>query len=911
MVDLHRGGALAEGLQGVPPWDETSGEGSPARIASRTAVDLMRGDRSLQEAESDTMPEAATMPVLASQSVFRGYFDGFENAHARGWVMDVAAPEEPVELTVLIDGEEVERIVADATREDVRHILQHPDGRVGFSYDVRDSYLDGVTHRISFRLPDGTLMAHIGQGGVTDLLEAHEFSGYPTVTIEGNVDNYSRGALRGWVLRRIGRDDKGRGGCHLTVTCNGVRIGQVKADRFRIDVATAMGCDANCGFEFAIPVQHRKSYPQTFCFFVIPDQVEIGGSPFTTSVIDDHLEGRLLDITARMNNLHRDFLRDLTSLRRDMALLLPETSYNIDDYDRWARRYYDHLRARTATARRREREAGGITEPLVTVMVPVYKPVISDFVACVESVIAQTWQNWELILVDDGGKSPEVSRRMDAFAAADKRIRCIRRQRNVGIAKATNVALEAARGEWIVFFDHDDVLVDVALEVMLREQRRTGAKMLYSDEDKVDAAGYFQEPNFKPDWNYRYMLGCNYVCHLLIVDTKVIRKVGLLRSDYDGAQDHDYILRISEQIPHSAIHHVREMLYHWRKTPNSTASDISNKGYAVQAGVRAVTDHLKRMGRAADVEAINNLTIYSVAFLPEGQPKVTVVIPFKDEIETTRNCIETLLETTDYTNFDIVLVDNWSTTLEAQDFRAEIADMPRVRILPVEEEFNYSRLNNLAVANSSSDLVLFMNNDVFVTEPGWLGRMIGEFTDGQVGAVGAKLVYPVGSVQHAGVVVGIHGAAAHVHAGIGAEDYGYIGRARLSQEFTACTAALLLVRRSVFDEVGGFDERQLRVAYNDVDFCLKIRDAGYKIIWNAETVAEHHESLSRGSDMRPEQEQRFFVEQQAMFDRWASHKLFLNDPAYNPWFTREDRPFYDLRDPASDPTAMLEDQPTS
>ncbi len=853
------------------------------------------------------MSDAATMPVLASQSVFRGYFDGFENAHAKGWVMDVARPERPVELAVLIDGAEVERITAAQTREDVRHILQHPDGRVGFSYDVPDSYLDGVTHRISFKLPDGTVMAHIGEGGVTDLLEAHEFSGYPTVTIQGNVDNYSRGALRGWVLRRIGHDDKGRGSCHLTVTCDGVRIGQVRADRFRIDVATALGCDANCGFEFVVPSQYRKSYAQTFRFFVIPDQVEIGNSPFSTSVVDDHLEGRLLDISSRMNKLHREFLRDLTGLRKDMAQLLPDASYNIDDYDRWARRYYDHLRARTAIARRREHEAGAPGEPLVTVMVPVYKPVISDFVACVESVIAQTWQNWELVLVDDGGKSPEVSRRMDAFAASDKRIRCIRRQRNVGIAKATNVAIEAAKGEWIVFFDHDDVMVDVAIEVMMREQRRTRAKMLYSDEDKVDAAGYFQEPNFKPDWNYRYMLGCNYVCHLLIVETKVIRKVGLLRSDYDGAQDHDYILRISEEIPHDAIHHVREMLYHWRKTPNSTASDISNKGYAVAAGVRAVGDHLKRTGRRATVEAINNLTIYSVDFVPVGQPSVTIVIPFKDEIETTRSCIETLLETTDYKNFEIVLVDNWSTTLDAQDFRAEVDEMPRVRTLLVEEEFNYSRLNNVAVATATSDLVLFMNNDVFVTEPGWLGRMIGELSDAKVAAVGAKLLYPAGHVQHAGVVVGIHGVAAHVHAGIGGEDYGYIGRARLSQEFTACTAALLLVRRAVFDEVGGFDEHELRVAYNDVDLCLKIRDAGYKVILNAETVAEHHESLSRGSDMRPEQEHRFFAEQQVMLERWGAHKLFRNDPAYNPWFTREDRPFFDLRDPTGD----FGDQPAS
>ncbi len=844
------------------------------------------------------MPDSSSLPILASQSVYRGYFDRFENGHAQGWVMDVAVPDEPVELLVVIDGEEVTRLLADDSREDVRAILQHPTGRVGFSFDVPDAYLDGVPHRISFMLPDGTLIAHIGEGGVADLLDAHDFSGYPTVTIQGNVDNYARGALRGWVLRKVGRQDTGTGGCHLMVTCNGVRIGQVVADRFRLDVASALACDANCGFEFKVPTQYRKSYPQTFRFFVIPDQVELGNSPFLTSVVDDYLEGRLLDISVRMDTLHRDLLRDLTALRRDVSAIVPQAGFNIDDYDRWARQYYNHLRARTAAIRQRERAGDPPPEPFLSILLPTYKPLMSDFVAAVESVIYQTYQNWELIIVDDGGKAPEISRRMDAFAEADSRIRCIRRQKNVGIAKATNVAIEAARGDWIVFFDHDDVLVDVALEVMLRAAREEGALMLYSDEDKVDSAGYFMEPNFKPDWNYRYVLGCNYVCHLLVVKTAVIRKVGVLRSDYDGAQDHDYILRISETIPHDKIHHVAEMLYHWRKTPNSTASDISNKGYAVQAGVNAVTDHLTRMGREAKVESINNLTIYGVEFAAVGTPSIAIVIPFKDEIDTTRNCLDTILETTAYDNYEIILVDNWSTTHEARDFRDDVSAMARVRVMVVEEEFNYSRLNNLAVASTDAEYVVFMNNDVFVTEPNWLGRMLGEMSDPAVAMVGAKLLYPSGGVQHAGVLVGVHGVAAHMHAGIPADDYGFIGRARLSQEFTAVTAAMMLVRRSVFDEVGGFDEVKLKVAYNDVDLCLKVRDGGYKIVWNAETIAEHHESLSRGSDMRPEQEARFFTEQQVMFERWRDKPIFLNDPVYSPWLTREDRPFFDLADPS-------------
>ncbi len=837
---------------------------------------------------------------MTSPADYRGYFDRFEQGHALGWTMDVEAPGRPVRLEVLIDGVVVDTILADESRDDVRAILQLPDDRVGFSWDVPNAYLDGQTHRLSFRLPDGKFVAHIGEGGIADLLEGHDFSGHPSVILQGHVDKYERGAIRGWIVRRVGHGDKGRGGCDLAVLCDGIRIGQIRADRFRLDVASVLGCDANCGFEFVVPAQHRKLYAQTFRFLVVPDGVEIENSPFVTGVVDDHLEGKLLDVVDRVNRLHRDMLRDLTALRRDIDGLLPRLRDTTENYDAWARRYYDHLRARTALARGRKRKSSR-REPLVSVLLPTFRPDPGDFSAAVGSVLAQTWSNWELIIVDDAGRSPEVTRRINDFVAADPRIRSVVRRRNVGIARATSLAIEAARGEWIAFFDHDDMLVDVALEVMMTAARETGARMLYSDEDKIDRTGTFMEPNFKPDWNARYVLGCNYVCHLLMVAADTARTVGPLRADYDGAQDHDYILRIAEAIGPQSIHHVPEMLYHWRKTPNSTATDISKKGYAVSAGVSAVADHLARLGRSAVVTSINDLTIYRVEFDLGRTPPVTVVIPYKDEIETTRSCVETLLEVTDYPALSVILVDNWSTTRDAENFRTEMGRRSDVRVLLVEEAFNYSRLNNLAAASApDAEFLVLMNNDVFVSEPRWLRRMLGEMSDPAVAAVGAKLVYPAGGVQHAGVIVGIHGVAAHMHAGIPAEDYGYVGRARLSQDLTAVTAALMLVRAKAFHEVGGFDEGALPVAYNDVDFCLRLRDRGWRVVLNADTVAEHQESLSRGSDLRPEQEHRFFTEQQVMLERWRDHALFRNDPAYNRWLTREDRPFFDLLPPDAD-----------
>ncbi len=843
------------------------------------------------------MSKISEAAVTTAAADYRGYFDRFEDGHAVGWVMDMMSPGTPVLLDVVLDGAVIDVVVADAVREDVRAILQLPDGRVGFVWDVPNTFLDGTPHRLGFRLPDGGFVAHIGEGGITDLRDVHVFSAHPTVTLQGRVDHYARGAIRGWVVRRVGRAAQAVGGCDLVVLCDGVRLGQIRADRFRLDVASAFGADANCGFEFVVPSRFRKTYPQTFRFIVVPDGLEIENSPFVSGVVDDHLEGRLLDVIERVNRLHGELLRDLTALRRDIDGLLPQPRDTVEAYDSWARRYYDNLRARVALVR--GRASATHARPLVSVLMPTYRPDLDDFVAAVGSVLAQTWQEWELVIVDDGGKAPEVTRRMNAFAASDDRIRLVKRRKNAGISAATNVAIAAARGDWIAFFDHDDMLVDVALEVMMEEARQTGARMLYSDEDKIDRTGFLSEPNFKPDWNARYLLGCNYVCHLLVVAADVVRAVGPMRPAYDGAQDHDYILRISEEIGSDAIRHVPELLYHWRKTPNSTASDISNKGYAVEAGVRAVSDHLVRLGRDATVSSINDLTIYKVEFELGRTPPVTVIIPYKDQVAMTRRCVRTLLDRTDYPELSVVLVDNWSTTREAAALRVEMASDRRIRVLVVEEDFNYSRLNNLAAASTpEAEFFVLMNNDVFVSDPLWLRRMLGEMSDPSVAAVGAKLLYPEGGVQHAGVIVGIHGVAAHMHAGLPANDYGYIGRARLSQELTAVTAALMLVRAEAYQALGGFDEKTLAVAYNDVDFCLRLRDRGWRVILNADTVAEHHESVSRGSDQRPEQERRFFAEQQTMLDRWRDHPLFRDDPAYSRWFTRDDRPFFDLLPPA-------------
>jgi len=830
---------------------------------------------------------------------FIGYFDSFADGVARGWAFDRRSPTSPVKLHVLIDQQEVGTIVCDELREDVQQALGHASGKLGFSFQVPPALVDGEPHQISFGFPDRSIVPSPDPDDSENpaaMRAAVGFTLHKQYEYQSFIDGMKQGALRGWVQQLDPFTKERTGGCIVVVTADGARVAQVRADRYRGDVAAVLGGDPNCGFEIILPNSYRKGGQRTFRFVVMPGEVELSGSPLTTHLVDDQLEGRLLEITAKVERLHGE----ITRLRSDLTDILPKPTYNLGDYDRWARRYYDHLRARVSARRAAEAQAGKVRpQPLVSILVPTYKPMMSDFTAAVESVLSQTYTNWELIIIDDGGKSPEIAAKIAQYAKQDTRIRPITLKKNAGISGATNAGLRAVRGDYVAFFDHDDLLVDVALELMINAAQDTGARILYSDEDKIDQAGYFLEPNLKPDFNHRYLLGCNYICHLLVVEAKTLAQVGELRATYDGAQDHDLILRLVEAVRREEIHHVPEVLYHWRKTPNSTAVRIDNKTYAIDAGVRAVGDHLERLGLKAKVDSIRGLTLYGITWLQKKQPRVSIIIPFKDQIDTTSRCVDALLAFTDYKDFEIVLVNNWSVTREAASFIKRVSKIRNVRVLTVEEEFNYSRLNNLACANNDADFFFFMNNDVFVGDKDWLKTIVSEaLASPDIGAVGGKFLYPNDTIQHAGVVVGPAGVAAHVHRGAPITDYGYIGRAMLSHEVSCVTAAGMLIRADVFREVGGFDEEHLRVAYNDVDLCLRVREAGYRIIWCAEFTAYHHESLSRGSDDRPEHEARFFAETQTMQKRWGMNPRYKRDPFYSKHFTVDRQPFFDLVDPA-------------
>ena len=810
--------------------------------------------------------------------------DEITEGGVRGWAIDEANPNQPVVMHVVIDGVPLGEVRCDGKREDVG-AAGFRSIHVGYAFPLPPALIDGRPHNLDFRHRQQRItVLHRGE-----IVETTPFAVEYRLRVHSFVDGVVNGAFRGWLVAGRGEHAKLTGGRDILVTCNEERVGQVCANRYRGDVGRALSSDPNCGFQFTPPVQFRSARAKSFRFFMLPEMVELDNSPYVTSFVTDQNEGDALAIVEQIDKLHAD----LTRLRRQVRALLPDPGFTLADYDRWWKHYEPDLRRRVIRARDADDAAAPGSGELVSIVMPVYRPNHADFHAAVQSALDQSWDNIELIIVDDASGDPELAAALSVLDENDGRVRVIRRADNGGISRATNDAVAAATGRWVLFFDHDDLLVDVAVEHLVAAARATGALLLYSDEDKIDASGFLQEPAFKPDWNYRLLLGVNYVCHLTMVDHETLLRAGPLDPEFDGAQDHDLLLRLAEILPERRIHHVPEILYHWRMSATSTAADIGNKSYAIGAGVRAIAAHLGRRNIPASVHSRDDTTLYKVDWKFSATPRVTIIVPFKDEADTTGRCLDALQANTNYPNFDIVLVDNWSMTSDGMQFSQDAASRSGVRVLRIKEPFNYARINNLAAAETDAEFVMFLNNDVFVEHDDWLRILVDEaLADARVGIVGGKFVYPNRTVQHAGVMLGIGDVAGHAHVGIPLAEGGYGGRASFAQEMSAVTAAGMLVRLSVFRAIGGFDEDHLAVAFNDVDLCLKARQAGFKVIWTPYFVAAHHESLSRGSDDRPSMENRFFHERETMIERYGAR--LKQDPFYSPHFALDRQAFFDL-----------------
>lgn len=517
--------------------------------------------------------------------------------------------------------------------------------------------------------------------------------------------------------------------------------------------------------------------------------------------------------------------------------------------------------------------------PKISILVPVYNTPETFLRQMIESVQKQTYGNWELCIANANPANEQVKVILKEYTANDARVKVTDVPENEGIAQNTNKALEIADGTFIGLLDHDDVLAENALYEVVKElNKAVDTDVIYTDEDKVSTAmdEYFS-PNFKPDFNLDMLRSNNYFCHFFVAKKELIETVGGFRGEYNGAQDYDLFLRCIEKA--ERIAHIPKILYHWRVHQESTADNPLSKMYAYDAGQKAIEQHLKRCGVTAEVSKTENLGFYRVKYQQEGSPLVSILIPNKDQKDTLDQCLKSIEARTDYENYEIIIIENNSTEQETFEYYKQIKN-PKIRVIEWKDEFNYSAINNFGVRHAKGEYLLFLNNDIEVINSDWLGEMLSNCQREEVGAVGAKLYYPDNTVQHAGVIVGIGGVAGSVFVGLKRGYTGYMHRASIQQNLSAVTAACMMVKKSVFEEVGGFEE-ELKVAFNDIDFCLKIREKGHLIVYDPYVELYHYESKTRGAEDTTEKIRRFQSEIEYMRSHWSSI-LKNGDPAYNP-----------------------------
>ena len=560
-----------------------------------------------------------------------------------------------------------------------------------------------------------------------------------------------------------------------------------------------------------------------------------------------------------------DFVRYMGTYQQDNSS---------QDYEAWLR---NHAAGRKEL--KRQRAAVFSTTPLISIVIPLYNTPLEYLKEMVDSVIAQTYGNWQLCLAD-GSEGDEVSEFLRKKYKQEIRISYKKLKENKGISENTNAAVKLAMGEYIMLCDHDDVLAPDALFHIVKAITEKKADAIYTDEDKISMDGkHYFEPNFKPDFNLFRLRENNYICHIFVVKRTILDQAGTFRREYDGAQDFDLIFRCCEKA--ERIVHIPRVLYHWRSHMNSTAANPESKRYAFEAGKRAIEAHYERAGIRADVELTERPGWYRSHVEIEGEPLISIIIPNKDHIDDLELCISSVEEKSTWKNYEILIVENNSEDKKTFAYYEQLKQRyENVRILVWKKEFNYSSINNFAVREARGEYLLFLNNDVEIITPSWMEEMLQICQQDGVGITGAKLYYPDDTIQHAGVVLGLGGIAGHIMCKARREDIGYMGRMVCVQEISAVTAACMLVKTSVFKAAGGFDE-ELRVAFNDIDLCMQVRQMGQKIVFTPYAELYHYESKSRGLEDTPEKQLRFSKEMKCFRRKWE-RELLKGDPYYSP-----------------------------
>ncbi len=581
-----------------------------------------------------------------------------------------------------------------------------------------------------------------------------------------------------------------------------------------------------------------------------------------------------------------------------------------------------------------QRSRNFAARPLISVVVPVYRTPEKYLREMIESVLGQTYPNWELCLADGSGETDIRAKRnretdesgesaakksrdqgtarsvefaaeeswdhetvgreasrcpesgaerrraiLEEYARNDSRIHVLFLEENRGIAGNTNAALAMAAGDYVGLLDHDDLLAPDALyEVAARLQGSARPELLYTDEDKFsEKQGEHFQPNLKPDYNPDLLRSNNYICHFLVCARELLARVGGFDGTYEGAQDYDFILRCTEQA--RGICHIPRVLYHWRTHAKSTADNPLSKQYAYEAGRRAIAAHLSRVGLDGEVSCKKDFGFYRVRYHVSGEPLVSIIIPNKDEKETLRKCLDSIKNRTKYQNYEIIIIENNSETEEIFSFYKEIDGRDSIRVVYWNKEFNYSAINNFGVRQAKGSYFVFLNNDIEVISEDWLDEMLGHCQRPGTGIVGVRLYYPDDTIQHAGIIVGIGGVGGCMFTGMKRSHSGYLHKESLQQDLSAVTAACMMVRREAFESAGGFEEK-LAVAFNDIDFCLRVREKGYLVVYDPYAELYHYESKTRGMEDTPEKVHRFQSEIEFMRTRWISI-LKNGDPYYN------------------------------
>lgn len=524
--------------------------------------------------------------------------------------------------------------------------------------------------------------------------------------------------------------------------------------------------------------------------------------------------------------------------------------------------------------------------PLISILLPTYNAEIKFLTAAIDSVRAQLYSNWQLCIADDASTDEQSRPYLEQLAASDPRIQLIFRKENGHIAAASNSALALETGEWCALLDQDDLLSEDALaELACEIIAHPKAALVYSDEDKINEQDRRFDPFFKPDWNPELFLGQNYLNHLSAYQTALLRDLGGFRDGFEGSQDYDLALRVTETVSANKVRHIPRILYHWRAAAGSLAATTDAKPGATDGARRALSEHLSRRHIAAEVTpAPDNPVRHRVVYtLPSPAPLVSAIIPMRDRVSLLKRCLAGLQERTDYQPIELVIVDHGSTEKPARNFLDQLRLQENVQVVRQEGPFNFSRLINAGAGAARGEILALLNNDTEADGSGWLREMVSQAVQSGVGAVGARLWFQNRTLQHGGVILGLGGMGGHAFTGAPRGAAGYFDRLLLAHDCSAVTAACMVIKKEVFHALGGFDEEQFGVNYNDVDFCLRLRAQGWRVIWTPHADLVHHESASRGRLRSEEADAQFYREAASLRRKWGAE--LLSDPFYNPNFS--------------------------